>query len=207
MTVKDLEQEITISSQEIPLAARSLLLSQRQEFLNIQLARVPISPNHERTMEMRDKVLSSVGAQDSKNSGYQVSDLDDVEFYWENDQLDVDAVFRAGLDKISSFQLLTSLRWVQWLKTRFWLTKGRTMRTLFEQLQSPRDKHNPFCWWEVGHSEQELRIFPTMFKEICLIILKYCYSGCILIYAIFNNFLFIITFFKASETCVRQEQF
>ena len=32
-------------------------------------------------------------------SGYQVSaDLDDVEFYWENDQLDVDAVFRPGID-------------------------------------------------------------------------------------------------------------
>ena len=28
--------------------------------------------------------------------GYQVSaaDLEDVEFYWDNDQLDVDAVFR-----------------------------------------------------------------------------------------------------------------
>ena len=32
-------------------------------------------------------------------SGYQVSaDLDDVEFYWENDQLAVDAVFRPGID-------------------------------------------------------------------------------------------------------------
>ena len=39
-------------------------------------------------------MLSSVGAQDMDTSGYQVSDLDDVEFYWENDQLDVDAVFR-----------------------------------------------------------------------------------------------------------------
>ena len=32
-------------------------------------------------------------------SGYQVSaDLDDVEFYWENDQLVVHAVFRPGID-------------------------------------------------------------------------------------------------------------
>ena len=31
-------------------------------------------------------------------SVHQVSvDLDDVEFYWENDQLDVDAVFRPGI--------------------------------------------------------------------------------------------------------------
>ena len=50
-------------------------------------------------MDMRDEVLSSVGAQDMDTSGYQVSaDLDDVEFYCENDRLDVDAVFRPGMD-------------------------------------------------------------------------------------------------------------
>ena len=50
---------------------------------------------------MRDEVLSSVGAKEGLDtSGYQVSaaDLDDVEFYWENDQLDIDAVFRPGID-------------------------------------------------------------------------------------------------------------
>ena len=40
----------------------------------------------------------SVGAQDIDTSGYQVSDLDNIEFYWEIDQLDVDAVFRPILD-------------------------------------------------------------------------------------------------------------
>ena len=50
-------------------------------------------------MEMNDEVLLSVGAQAIDTSGYQVSaDLDDAEFYWENDQLDVDAVFRSGID-------------------------------------------------------------------------------------------------------------
>ena len=49
-------------------------------------------------MEMRDEVLASVGAQDIYKSGYQLSDLDDVEFYWENDQQDADAVFRLGID-------------------------------------------------------------------------------------------------------------
>ena len=49
-------------------------------------------------MEMKDEVVSSVGSQFVDTSGYQVSDLDDVEFYWENDQLDVNAVFRPGID-------------------------------------------------------------------------------------------------------------
>ena len=72
---------MTISSQEILLAAWSLLLSQREEFLNNYLARVPVNPNQQGTHEMRDEVLSSVGAQDVDTSGCQVCDPEDVEFY------------------------------------------------------------------------------------------------------------------------------
>ena len=48
-------------------------------------------------MEMRDEVLSSVGAQDLDTSSYQVSDLEDIESNWENSQLEMDAVFRPGI--------------------------------------------------------------------------------------------------------------
>ena len=48
-------------------------------------------------MEMRDEVLFSVGSQDLDTSSYQVSDLKDMEFNWEIDQLDLDAVFRPGI--------------------------------------------------------------------------------------------------------------
>ena len=101
LTVKDLVQRTDInSSQEFPLATWSLLMSQRQQFSNNRLARVPVTPNQQETHEMRDEVLSNVGAQeDLDTSGYQMSaDLNDVEFYWENDQLDVEAVFRPGID-------------------------------------------------------------------------------------------------------------
>ena len=49
-------------------------------------------------MEMRDEVLSSAGAQDLDTSSHQVSDLEDKEFNWEGSQLDMDAVFRPGID-------------------------------------------------------------------------------------------------------------
>ena len=62
IAVNDLDQKITISSQEIPLAACQLPLSQKQDFLNNHLARVPITPNQGGTIEMREDVLSSVGA-------------------------------------------------------------------------------------------------------------------------------------------------
>ena len=76
----DLDQNLTISSQETPLAAWQLLLSQRQDFLDNHLPRVPVTENQEGTMEMRDEVLSSVGAEDLDTSNYQVSDLEDIEF-------------------------------------------------------------------------------------------------------------------------------
>ena len=97
IAVNDLDQKITISSQEIPLAAWQLLLSQRQEFLENHLPRVPITPNQQGTFEMGEEVLSTVGAQDLDTSSYQVSDLEDIAFNWENSQLDVDAVFRPGI--------------------------------------------------------------------------------------------------------------
>ena len=98
IAVNDREQNTTISSQEIPIAPWQLLLSQRQNFLNNHLARVPITPNQEGTMEMRGEVLSSVGAQDLDTSSYQVSDLEYTEFNWDNSQLEMDAVFRPGID-------------------------------------------------------------------------------------------------------------
>ena len=100
LTVEDLVNEMTISSKETPLAAWRLLLSQRQQFLSNHLARFPVTPNKQGTHEMRDEVLSSVGAQEGLDtSGYQVcADLNKVEFYWESDQLNLDAVFRPGID-------------------------------------------------------------------------------------------------------------
>ena len=89
---------MTISSKEEPLAAWSLFLSQRHDFLGNHLAQVLVNPNLEGASDMKDEVLSNVGAQNMDTSGHQVSDLDDVEFYWEKDQLDVGAVFRPGID-------------------------------------------------------------------------------------------------------------
>ena len=80
LTVKDLLQESTILSQEFPLAAWILLMSQRQEFLNNHLARVPVNPNQQETQELRDEVISKVGAQHTETCGYQLSEEDDAEF-------------------------------------------------------------------------------------------------------------------------------
>ena len=97
LIVKDLVQEKTTNSQVISLVAWSLLLFERQDFLNKQPAQVSITPNQGGSMELRNEVLSSVRAQEMDTSRYQMSDLDDFEFYWENDQLDVYAVFILGM--------------------------------------------------------------------------------------------------------------
>ena len=98
LSVKDLDKNLTISYLEIPLAAWSLLLSQRQEFLENRLPRVPITPNQQGTFEMRDEVLSSVGAQDTDTRKYEPSNLEDIEFSWEDHAMDMDSVYHPGSD-------------------------------------------------------------------------------------------------------------
>ena len=75
-----------------------MLLSQRQEFLDNHLPRVPITPNQQGTFEMREELLSSVGAQDTYTSGYELSDLENVEFSWEDPAVDVNSVYRPRTD-------------------------------------------------------------------------------------------------------------
>ena len=98
LTVKDLAQQMTQGCREPLLAAWSLLLSQRQAFLNNRIAEVPYTPKFQGFMEMRDDVFLSVGAENKDTIGYQESDLEAIEFHWENADLEVDALFRPGLD-------------------------------------------------------------------------------------------------------------
>ena len=51
---------------------------------------------------MREKVLSGVGAQDTDTSGYELSDLEDIDFNWEDPAVDMDSVFWAGIDTLFS---------------------------------------------------------------------------------------------------------
>ena len=97
ITVNDRVQNITFSAKEKTLAACQLLLSQNQNFLDNHLPRNPITQNQEGTIEMRDEVLSSVGTQDLNSSSCQVSDLENIDFNWQNSQLDMDTVFRSGI--------------------------------------------------------------------------------------------------------------
>ena len=119
IAVNGLDQKITISSQEILLAAWQLLLSQSQDFLDIHLPRVPITPNQQGTFEMREEVLSSVTAQDMDTSSYQLTDLEDIEFILEKSELD--AVFRPGIDIPFS-------------------------PTTFDDLSMEGSVENPLCW-------------------------------------------------------------
>ena len=91
LSVEDLDENLKISSLEIPLAAWSLLLSHRQEFLDNHLPWNPITPNYQGTFELREEVRSSVGAQDTDRSGYELSDPENIEFTWEYPAVNMDS--------------------------------------------------------------------------------------------------------------------
>ena len=135
---------MTRSSQNISLAAWNLLLSQRQDFSSNHLARVPVTPNQQGRNEMKDKVLSSVGVQDMDTSAYQLSDLDDVEFCWEDDQLDVDVFLDRALITPFQQQRLTTWRLEVEQKTSFCLMTKRT-RELSSNITSPWETKTTPC--------------------------------------------------------------
>ena len=47
---------------------------------------------------MREEVLSSVGAQDTDTREYELSDLEDIELSWDDAAVDMDSVYRPGID-------------------------------------------------------------------------------------------------------------
>ena len=61
------------------------------------------NPNHSelaKIHEIKVDALSSVGVQNMDINKDQASDLEDIEFHWEDRDLDMDAVFRPELDTL-----------------------------------------------------------------------------------------------------------
>ena len=71
-------------------------------FFDSYVPQTPITPSQQGTQEMKEEVLSSAGAQNVDTRGYELSDLDDIDLFWEKPQSEVDAVFRPGIGPISS---------------------------------------------------------------------------------------------------------
>ena len=162
-----------------PLPTWNLLLSQRQQFLNNHLAQVPVTTNQQGKHEMRDEVFSSVIAQKGLHtSGYQVSaDLDDAEFYWEKDQLDVDAVFRPGIVTPFSPTAFDDLEMGGSAENSILLDEEEdkenspptTTTTTTRTTTTPVSQTNMTPWTaerEVVHLEREWKITLIMFLEI-----------------------------------------
>ena len=59
---------------------------------------------------MREEVLSSVGAQDTDTRGYELSDLENIEFSWEDPAVDMDSVYQTGIDTQLSAYIFDSFQ-------------------------------------------------------------------------------------------------
>ena len=125
---------------------------QRQNFLSNHLARVPVTPNQQRTHEMKDEVRSIVGAEGMDTSGYHFSGLNYVDFYWEIDQLDVDAVFRPGIDTPCSPTAFEDLEMVGSAENPV-LLGDEEKKQNFLTTTTVFDQHDPLHCWEVVHLE------------------------------------------------------
>ena len=66
---------------------------------------------------MREKVLSSVEAQDTDTRGMEVADLEDIGFSWKDPAVDMDAVFRPGINNRFSQITFDDLSMGGWKET------------------------------------------------------------------------------------------
>ena len=98
MTVTNLSHELEVSSPKLPLPASNSLLRQNAEEMDFNPNQLqPAGSN-----EVRDEVLSFVGSQNEKTSGYEPSQLDDNALSWETHQLEANAGVRTRIDTFVS---------------------------------------------------------------------------------------------------------
>ena len=58
---------------------------------------MPITSRQQGTFQIRQVVYSNAGAHNMDTSGYELRDMEDLAFFWENAQVDFDAIFSPGL--------------------------------------------------------------------------------------------------------------
>ena len=102
-------------------------------------------------MELRDEVLSSVGAQDLDTSSYQVSDLEDIELNWENSQLDLDAMFRPGIDNPFSPTAFDDFSMEGWVENPIVLDEEED-----KEIAPPQTTHKSFRPTELPRLQKSL---------------------------------------------------
>ena len=72
------------------------------------MAQIPTNPNQQATFEKKMGVVSTAREQGVDNSSYKLSHLKDIEIFWENPQLEVDPVFRPGIDILFSPKIVNN---------------------------------------------------------------------------------------------------
>ena len=134
-------------------------------------------------MEMMDEVLSSVGAQDMDTSGYQVSDLEDIECHWESPDFNMNAVFRPGVDTSVSPSTFNDFEICSVTENPFRIHEEQHEENSSFSNNSSLQETSPIpCVDETSPLwNHELRTFRILFIEICLNNSFYRSCVCILI--------------------------
>ena len=106
-------------------------------------------------MDTWEESLSSVGAQNIDTSGYQVTDLEDIKFHCGHPILNMDAVFRPGIQTLFSPTTFGSLEIGGSVGNRLYWTIRRTRRIRHTQPQSLRDPIELLRCCEVKNLERD----------------------------------------------------
>ena len=109
-------------------------------------------------------------AQDLDTSSYQVSDLEIIEFNWENSQLEMDTMCRPGIETAFSPKIFDDSSMGGSVENPIVLDKqqdkANSPHPPSSTSESVRPWNLPGCR-AVVLLEQELKMFRILFKEIC----------------------------------------
>ena len=119
-------------------------------------------------MQMQDKVISSVAAHEMDTSGYQASDLEDIEVYWEALDLNTDTDSRPGIDTPFWTLIFTDFEIIPMIQNPIDKEDDKEDSLLLTPYQSLKDQLSLLCCWGVVLLEREEEMFLTIFRELCL---------------------------------------
>ena len=119
------------------------------------------------TVQIPDEVLPSSGAQKMDMSEYQVFDMEEIEFHWDYPDLNMDTVFRPGIDTAFPTSTLINFEMGSVVRNPILIDDEEDKISAPTTPVSERRTEN--CRLPRRHSlEREYKTFLIMLKESCL---------------------------------------
>ena len=121
-------------------------------------------------MELRDEVLSSIGAQEMDTNGYPMSNMEDIGFHWKVLDMNMDTLFWPGQDNI--FSLLTSTDFGMGSRPENWILINNEVDRKNSSPLWASQKAEKFSSWNENRKESWICLNITVWPTVIFFLLS-----------------------------------